>query len=119
MKKIKNKSLERINHMLNSIHEIQTIINEKDEETITSNLLTQHAIYYKFIVIGEAIMQVDSEILNRYPYPWHEVKGLRNFIAHEYHKISLPQIITIIQEDLPKLALHLNKIVANEFGPPQ
>lgn len=35
--------------------------------------------------------------------PWHAIYGMRNIISHEYANIDETVIISIINEDLPKL----------------
>ena len=42
--------------------------------------------------------------------PWHAIYGMRNIISHEYANIDETVIISIINEDLPKL-----KNVVEEF----
>lgn len=40
-------------------------------------------------IIGEAIGKIPEEILAKYPeIPWHEIKGFRNTVIHEYFGID-------------------------------
>lgn len=58
--------------------------------------------------ISEGFRQVDShtggELLPQYKdVPWPQIKGIRNLLAHEYLSVEEPEILSIIQQDLPNL----------------
>lgn len=66
---------------------------------------TSDAVRYNLVVIGEAAAQISDETRARAPeIPWTRVVGLRNLIAHEYFRIDLDVIETIIAEQLDDLA---------------
>lgn len=54
-------------------------------------------------------------ILSRYPYPWHKIRGFRNFILHEYHAIEYRIVWDAAKNDLTVLKKVLNEILENEF----
>jgi uncharacterized protein with HEPN domain len=58
---------------------------------------------------------VSNEILDKYNYPWHKVRGFRNFILHEYHAISYRVIWNTVKEDLPQLKKKITEILRKEF----
>lgn len=58
--------------------------------------------------ISEGFRQVDShtggELLPQYKdVPWPQIKGIRNLLAHEYLSVEEPEILNILQQDLPNL----------------
>lgn len=58
--------------------------------------------------ISEGFRQVDShtggELLPQYKdVPWLQIKGIRNLLAHEYLSVEEPEILSILQQDLPNL----------------
>ena len=60
------------------------------------------------IYIGESIKSIDaktdSQYLNNYPeIPWTDIMGLRNIIAHEYHRIDEDEIFRVITCDIQPL----------------
>jgi len=57
---------------------------------------------YQFIIIGEAILFIENDKLIKYPYPWHLVRGFRNYIAPEYFGISMKIVWETIVSDLSK-----------------
>jgi uncharacterized protein with HEPN domain len=58
---------------------------------------------FQFSVIGEAIIHIESSILDKYDYPWHKVRSFRNLISHEYFNIKLEAVWELIIADLPEL----------------
>lgn len=61
----------------------------------------------QLIFIGESIKVLDAknaEYLVHYPeIPWREIMGLRDVIAHEYHRIDAEEIFSVIKNDFPVL----------------
>ena len=60
------------------------------------------------IYIGESIKSIDaktdSQYLIKYPeIPWTDIMGLRNIIAHEYHRIDEEEIYRVITCNLQPL----------------
>jgi uncharacterized protein with HEPN domain len=81
---------------------IQTIRNYVASESFDGK--TSDAVLYNLVVIGEAAGQLSAETREKAPQiPWHEVVGLRNLIAHEYFRVDLEVIETIVDERLPAL----------------
>ena len=66
------------------------------------------AVMMQFIIIGEAIVNVETGILAKYDYPWYKVKSFRNMIAHAYFNIKLPAVWQIIENDLHQLRCSTN-----------
>ena len=108
-------SKERIKHILKAISDIESFIENQTKESFLESYVTINATLFQFAVIGEAIVHVDNDILNRYSYPWHRVRGFRNFILHEYHSIEFRIVWEAIYKDLPELKKILKKILENEF----
>jgi uncharacterized protein with HEPN domain len=69
----------------------------------------------QFIIIGESINHVDSEMLDKFDYPWYKVRIFRNLIAHEYFNIKLEAVWLIIDENLADLKKIIELILKNEF----
>ena len=59
------------------------------KEAFLSDQLMVSAVLFQFSVIGEAVNQVDVDLLSKYDYPWHKVKAFRNLISHVYFQIKL------------------------------
>jgi Uncharacterized conserved protein len=65
---------------------------------------TSDAVLYNLVVIGEAAAQLPAETREMASeIPWTKIIGLRNLIAHEYFRVDLDIIQTIIREQLDAL----------------
>jgi uncharacterized protein with HEPN domain len=110
-----NDSKERIEHILKAISDIENFTENLTKESFLESYVTINATLFQFAVIGETIVHVDNDILNRYSYPWHKVTGFRNFILHEYHSIEYRIVWDAAKNDLAELKKVLRKILENEF----
>jgi uncharacterized protein with HEPN domain len=108
-------SQKRLQHILEAIHTIQSYVREADASRFVDDMMLHDAVLFQFTVIGEAIMHIESDKLNRYSYPWYKVRSFRNLIAHEYFNIKLSAVWVIIDSDLPLLKKTIVKILEIEF----
>ena len=106
---------ERLVHILEAIAEIEHFTNDSSKESFLSNRVLINATLFQFAVIGEATMHLDTDMLSRYAYPWHKVRGFRNFILHEYHAIEFRIVWEAIKNELPELKKMLELIRIKEF----
>lgn len=76
--------------------------------TTPSGLEKLDAVCMQLIAIGEAVNKLDKvtdgKLLSKEPsIPWSSIKGVRNFIAHDYFDVDVEEIFKIIKEDLVPL----------------
>lgn len=108
-------SFERLTHIQKAVNEIETFTHNISKEAFLSDNLLSSAVLFQFSVIGEAVIHVESSLLDKYEYPWHRVRAFRNLISHEYFNIKLNAVLDIILNDLPGLKQILETILKNEF----
>ena len=64
----------------------------------------QDIIIRRLTIIGEASNRLSKEFRSRYPIlPYAQMRGMRNFIVHEYDEIDTEIIWKTCQEEIPKL----------------
>ncbi len=98
MKDNREESFVRLQHMIKSIEEIEKFTRGCSEKEFMEDAVLSSAVLFHFTVIGEAVIHVEQKILNKYDYPWYQVRSFRNLIAHEYFNVKLPavwQIVTV------------------------
>ena len=101
----------RINTLLELIDEV---LNDTKETTLkdfqeTSILL--RATCFSITQIGEQMNKLEKLLADQYPdLPWRSAKRARNFLVHEYERIDVEIVYTIIKEDLPALKQSLENI---------
>lgn len=99
---------------LNDIREAIATIREHAASGVFDRK-TNDAVLYNLVVIGEAAAQISSETRGRAPeVPWPKIVGLRNLIAHEYFRIDLEVIQSIIEEQLDQLDTTASRLVGDE-----
>jgi uncharacterized protein with HEPN domain len=68
-------------------------------------------------VIGEHVgklLKENSNMLNAYSdIPWNAIYGMRNIISHEYANIDEDIVVSVINEDLPKLKSVVKELLHN------
>jgi uncharacterized protein with HEPN domain len=95
--------LERLDHILNAILAIEKYSGHMTEEEFMDNPITQSAVLYQFVIIGEAVASLSMELTERHPYTWHKPRSFRNYLAHEYFGIDLSVVWYTINVQLPEL----------------
>ncbi len=116
MKDSRNDSYSRLIHIQKSINEIEIFTKQESEKTFVNNNLLHSGVLFQFSVIGEAIIHIDTNILDKYEYQWYIVRALRNLISHEYFNIKLEAVWKIIINDLPELKKTIKTIIKEEFN---
>jgi uncharacterized protein with HEPN domain len=73
----------------------------------------QHAALYAFVVLGEALSKVSSEVKGAAPdLPWRAIVNLRNIIVHSYRQVDLEIIADVIENRIDPLVAELDKLIA-------
>lgn len=108
-------SQQRLLHIQQAIADIEKFTKLQSLETFCENDMLHDSVMLQFIIIGEAIIHVEDEKLDKYNYPWYKVRSFRNMIAHEYFNIKLPAVWMIIENDLQQLKKVVNLILKKEF----
>lgn len=54
--------------------------------------------------IAEDTLHLSSDIVGAYPdYPWNDIRGFRNFVAHGYCEVDRAIAWKVVVEDIPAL----------------
>ncbi|HHD82854.1 MAG TPA: DUF86 domain-containing protein [Bacteroidetes bacterium] len=115
MKDHKKESYERITHMQKAVNEIETFTANINKNDFLNDKILSSAILFQFSVIGEAVIHVETFLLDKYEYTWHKVRAFRNLISHEYFNIKLEAVWDIVVNDLPELKQIIETILHKEF----
>jgi len=81
-----------------------------------NRVMAFNACVMRLQVIGEHVgklLKEESKPLAKYTeIPWHAIYGLRNIISHEYANIDEDLIVSVINEDLPKLKSVIEELLS-------
>ena len=107
-------SIERLQHIIEAITKIEAFCMDVSEKQFIEDDLINGSVLYQFIIIGEAIRYVDTNLLKKYPYTWHLPRSFRNYIAHEYFGINLKQVYNTVKQILPEFKMVIQNIIDQE-----
>lgn len=105
----------RIQDIVQSITAIRQRTAGMTFEQFQGNETIAKAVLYDFIIIGEAAINVPSDIQSRYPdIPWRVMGDIRNVMADEYFQVTLRIVWNTIGNDLPSLMRQLEELIEHE-----
>ena len=74
--------------------------------------LLADALLFQFVVIGEAVKNLSSELRDGEPeIPWRDIAGLRDLITHEYFRIDLERVVAVVERDLDPLDVAIRRLL--------
>jgi uncharacterized protein with HEPN domain len=94
----------RFRDILEALKLIEQFTGGFDLQTFSEDLQTIAAVERKLQQISEAAVRFgdDAEILCPGP-PWRNIRGIGNWLRHEYDKVDVETIWNTVQSDLPPL----------------
>jgi len=103
--------------MMQAIAAIQNRVSDLSFNDFQANETIAKAVFYDFLIIGEAAINIPLEIQSRYPnIPWRVIADMRNVMAHEYFQVNQKIVWNTIENNLPQLMLQLEALMeAEEF----
>lgn len=70
------------------------------------------AVRVRLIEIGEAVKDIDPELLAQEPdIPWRDVAGMRDHLAHRYFDTAHSILQATVEEDLPPLVAAAERLL--------
>lgn len=82
-----------------------------------SDGLVFDAVRVRLIEIGEAVKDIDSELLETEPdIPWRAVIGMRDRLAHRYFDTAYDVVASTVSEDLPLLVAAAERMLSQLEG---
>jgi uncharacterized protein with HEPN domain len=102
----------RIQDILDAVSAIDKYTKGMKFSAFIKDRRTVDAVVRNLIIIGEAAFHVPEDICLKHPeVPWYDMRGMRNFVVHEYFRADDKVIWDTVQVDLPHLWELLSKIL--------
>jgi len=101
----------RLQHIIESVAEIQSAIADETEAGFIKNHILRIAVVKWIEIIGEAANHISAETKNAANVEWSEIIGLRHIVVHEYFGINYNAIWNIAVNDIPVLAQTIKKLI--------
>ena len=101
---------ERIDDIIDAAGFLSRIV-EEGQASFRADWKSQLAAERLLQKIGEAAVQLSDEATARFPrVPWAQIRGLRNRVTHEYHKIDQELVWGVLVRDVPSLVSDLSAV---------
>ncbi|MBE9214246.1 DUF86 domain-containing protein [Plectonema cf. radiosum LEGE 06105] len=105
----------RIGDMVQAIIAIQNRVANFSFADFQANETIAKAVFYDFLIIGEAPINIPPEVQLRYPkIPWRVIADMRNVMAHKYFQVNQRIVWNTIENNLPELMLQLEELIEKE-----
>lgn len=100
-----------IRHALDAINEIEAYANGTPTiEGFIRDNKTHDAVIMQLMIVGESLRNLPKDFLILHSeLDTSGPIGLRNVLVHEYFEVSLKTVWALIEKDLPRLKLDLQK----------
>lgn len=92
---------------------IETFLGGMTEDGFLVDLKTQGAVLHYVTLLGEAARRVSQGYRDAHPaVDWQGIVSFRNRIVHEYDQYNLDVVWPIVKNDVPKLLVALEPLIA-------
>jgi len=101
-----------IQHIFDSLIEIENYTSNFSEEDFSNTTQTQDAVIRRLEIIGEAVKNLAITFRNEYPdIPWSKMAGMRDVLIHDYFGVDLSLVWKIVEKEVPKLKKQMRDIL--------
>ena len=107
-----NRDKERLLDMLAASDKAISFTTGKTRADLNQDDMLALALVRLLEIVGEAARFVPDEIRDSHPdIPWREIAGTRDRLIHGYFAVDLDIVWSIIEIDLPPLAVQLRSVL--------
>ncbi len=104
----------RLQHVYDSILEIESYLINIDFEGFMKNSMMRFACIKHMEIIGEASNHISEETKSKFSkIEWSQIVGMRNVFVHEYFGVDPSLVWQIIKNDLPDLKNKVKEILVS------
>jgi len=105
---------EYLDQMRSAALQAREFVADMDRDAFLADVRTQMAVAMTLVLIGENA----SRIMAAYPafpvdhpeIPWSKMRGMRNFVVHDYYELELPIIWDTLRTALPLLISQIDSL---------
>lgn len=105
-----------LHEILEAIQLVERYTNGLTYLDFEADVEKQDAVIRRLEIIGEAVKGLPDELRSKYSeVPWSDIAGARDIMIHEYFRIDLELAWEMVQDDLPRLARVVRRILTEQF----
>ena len=103
----------RLEHILEAINGVEDTIAGLSRDTVLGHWTLRSAVERGIEIISEASRHLPGELTEAYPdVPWKNIRGIGNFLRHEYDKLEPDILWQIASEGLNPLKAAIRAMLA-------
>ncbi len=105
--------LPHIRHMLEAAEKVVKYVGDLNEVEFYSSDVTYDATKFEVVILAEAAGRLTDEVRAQLPdVPWHQIRGTRNRVVHEYDRVSEESFWETVTISVPQLVTTLRSILS-------
>ncbi len=107
------KYIQICSRIANHVRKTMDYCSNVDYQAFANNAMLQEACVFNVLQVGELAAKVIEYGYDKsHPdIPWHQMRGMRNRIVHDYDGVRLGSVWDTIQNDFPELSEALAAIL--------
>lgn len=109
------RNYQAVNALASAIDSINRHVQFSTWEEFRDSLLIQDAVYFQLSILSETIHDVDKGILDKYDYPWYQLKTFRKLMFNDKFHIRKRAVWHLVKDGIPELEKIISLMLANEF----
>lgn len=108
---------ERLEHILKAIERIKRYTANLSFKEFVSDDMVYYAVVKNIEIIGEAANMLTLEFQNEHSKtPWKMIKGMRNYIVHEYFQIDNNVVWSVVTQNISDLEKQISNYLSEFCG---
>ena len=101
-----------LGHMVDMARKALSFVDGVSREEFDNNETLRLALTHLIQIIGESARRVSPEFRALYPQiPWKGIVGMQSKVVHDYLNVDDDVVWSTLTDDLPALAIELEKIL--------
>lgn len=94
----------RLLHILDEIDGVSSLIADMNYDDYSRSYVAVRVVERALEIISEAARALPDNIIDRYPdVDWSRIRGIGNFLRHEYHRLDTSLLWDIASNKLPPM----------------
>ena len=103
-----------LHDIADAIDSIQEFTREMDFEAFRADSKSIAAVERKLLVISEAAVRLGDQAEALCPgLPWRDIRGIGNWLRHQYDHVDLEALWNTLEDDLPPLRIAVQRALSD------